>query len=180
MIRITGGQWRGRYIDSPKTKDIRPTTGLVRESLFSRIQSQLQGARFLDLFAGSGLIGIEALSRGATYVLAVEKTPAHFRLIENNYAKLGISSTQSRILRQDALALAASPNPEGPFDIAYLDPPYGFPALETITQHLIINGWVTGLIIIEQSSREPNLTGIHVKSYIQKNFGETRLNFLEI
>src|SRR5690606_21137258 len=122
----TGGKWRGRGIQSPpRGAEIRPTTSLMRESVFNRVQSMIDGGRFLDLFAGSGIMGLEALSRGAAFVLAVEKDPRQIRVLRQNAEALQADESQYRLMQRDAVALAGKKNPDAPFDIVFADPPYG-------------------------------------------------------
>ncbi len=128
MIRIGGGQLRGQQIYCPKGKDIRPTTSLLRESLFNILSARLGNARFLDLFAGCGIVGIEALSRGAQCVIAVEKVPAHCRILEKNRDRVSFTPEQYQIICQDVFQwikrLPLEENPKNRFDLIFLDPPY--------------------------------------------------------
>ncbi len=176
MIRLTGGQLNGRQIASPKNRDIRPTTGRVRESVFSKIQPRLYDARFVDLFAGTGVMGLEALSRGAGFVMAVEKHPVHARLIRENYEKLGIAPEQHKILNLDVERFVekSSDKTQLPFDLIYLDPPYGYPEMEKLINQLTKHGWLAsdGLILIEQGADDPKLSNFDYKSY-----GDTVLGF---
>ena len=154
MIRITAGVYRGRQIKSPADKAIRPTTSRVRESVFARIQFELPDARFLDCFSGSGLMGIEAVSRGAGFVMAVEKQLPHVKLIEANYQQLKVSLDRYQVLRYDVDKLLSQPPKEivAPFQFVYMDPPYGYPAAQALVHNLLQNGWLAseGKILLEQ------------------------------
>lgn len=175
MIRITGGQLRGRTIESPpKSRQVRPTTALIRESVFSRIQYQLPGARFLDLFAGSGIMGLEAISRGAEFVLAIELHPEQSRMIRKSYAALNIPESQGKVVQYDAQKLLLKPCVEEPFDIIFMDPPYGFEALQQLADAIIQNGWLKpeGIILIEHGNREPELLG-----FARKVYGDSVLSY---
>lgn len=167
MIRITGGTLHGQVIASPKDKAVRPTTGMVRESLFSMLQTYLPGSRFLDLFAGSGLMGIEAVSRGTGFVLAIEQNREHVRLIQSNYQKLKIGIEKAKVVPLDVFRFVERQNKEEAFDIVFADPPYGLPNINRIIGHLKENGWVKpeGIIIIENSSREACPEGFSIKPY---------------
>lgn len=167
MIRITGGTLHGQVIASPKDKAVRPTTGMVRESLFSMLQTRLPGGRFLDLFAGSGLMGIEAVSRGAEFVLAVEQNRDHVRLIQSNYQKLKIDLQRAKVVPMDVLRLVERPNREEAFDIVFADPPYGLANINRAAEHIRQNGWLKpdGVLVIENSSREAAPEGFAVKPY---------------
>lgn len=175
MIRITGGQYRGRQILSPKSDNVRPTTGRVRESLFSQLQPWLTGARFMDCFAGSGLMGLEALSRGASFVLAVEQDSATLRLIRRNYQELDISLEHYKLLGTPVEKLIARPCREQPFDIIYLDPPYGTVELQPLVDNLKVHDWLApnGWIIVEHGDRDSAL-----EEATRKIYGETALSFI--
>lgn len=173
MIRVTGGKFKGRSVDSPpRNRPVRPTTGLIRESIFNRFQYHLPGCRFLDLFAGSGIMGLEALSRGADFVLAIESDPEQCRLIRKNYLTLGLSESDAKIIAHDVQAVLKRPCNEASFDLIFMDPPYGYVHLATTIQACIEQGWIhpEGVIIVEQGLRDPDLEG-----FTRKNYGDTSL-----
>ena len=120
-MRISGGELRGRNILVPKSDAIRPTQDRVREALFSIIQCETPGARFLDLFAGTGAVGLEALSRGARRAVFVEMSAKHVEILRRNIDAFG-KSAQSEVARADAYRYIAGYCGEG-FDIAFADPP---------------------------------------------------------
>ncbi|HXT20718.1 MAG TPA: 16S rRNA (guanine(966)-N(2))-methyltransferase RsmD [Thermoanaerobaculia bacterium] len=123
-LRLTGGELRGRRLRVPA--GVRPTEGRLREALFSIWQSELPGARFLDLFAGAGGVGLEAVGRGAARVVLVEGDPRTLRTLKENVAAVGAeSATRLYRLRLPA-GLAVLREREAPFDLAFVDPPYGF------------------------------------------------------
>ncbi len=181
MIRLTGGQLNGRQIGSPKNKAIRPTTSRVRESVFAKIQPKLYEARFLDLFAGSGIMGLEALSRGASFVMAVEKHPGHAQLIRENYQKLCVLPEHYKILNLDAEHLMAktSDEKESAFDVIYLDPPYGYRPMEKLVANILKNHWLApkGLLLIEQGAQDNRLSDIEYPEVEYKSYGDTVLGF---
>jgi 16S rRNA (guanine966-N2)-methyltransferase len=119
--KITGGSLGSRKVKSPKSLHVRPTPGRVKESLFSILMHRIDGARVLDLFAGTGAIGFEAASRGAARVVAVEGHRETALAIEETARDLGLGSRHETI---GAPAERALYRIEGPFDIVYLDPPY--------------------------------------------------------
>lgn len=121
-MRIVGGTLRGRPLRAPRGLDIRPTADRVREAWFNILGPRLPGARVLDLFAGSGALGLEALSRGAAAVTFVERHPAALRALSANVRGLGMED-HATVRRQDALALVATLDARA-FDIALADPPY--------------------------------------------------------
>jgi 16S rRNA (guanine966-N2)-methyltransferase len=124
-MRIVGGEGRGRRLRAPRGLRTRPTAERVREALFDIVGPAVAGTRVLDLFAGTGAVGIEALSRGAARAVFVEKDPAALRALRANLAAVGASRAQARVVGDDALGcldrLAAE---EGAFDLVFLDPPY--------------------------------------------------------
>ena len=121
-IRIIAGEFGGRRIKTPGTDKVRPTADRVREAWFSILQGSIPGARVLDLFAGSGALGFEALSRGAVSVDFVEQHAASFAIIRDNAATLNVAD-QVTIHRTDAIRFAERLQP-GAYDVAFADPPY--------------------------------------------------------
>src|SRR4030088_3459460 len=119
-VRIIGGLWRSRLIEFPGAADLRPTPDRVRETLFNWLGQDLSGMTCLDLFAGSGALGFEALSRGAASVIMVEKDPAVLRALRDNARKLG--ATGLTRARGDAQECARGAPPR--FDVVFVDPPY--------------------------------------------------------
>lgn len=121
-VRITGGEHRGRRLEVPASA--RPTSGRLREALLAIWGDRLPGCRFLDLFAGSGAVGLEAASRGALTVLAVEKDPRALRLLERNRRALGAAEVEIRRLRLPEGLAQLVREEAGPFDLIFADPPY--------------------------------------------------------
>ena len=119
-VRIIGGLWRSRLIEFPDAADLRPTPDRVRETLFNWLGRDLTGMVCLDLFAGSGALGFEALSRGAASVIMVEKNPAVLRALRDNAQKLG--ATGLTVVRSDALEFVRGARSR--FDVVFVDPPY--------------------------------------------------------
>ncbi len=126
-MRIISGTARGRRLKSLPGDDVRPTTDKVKEAIFSAIQFDIEGRRFLDLFAGSGQMGLEALSRGAESAVFVDSSAESVRICKENVISTGFSE-QSKIIRNDALTFLSLTNEV--FDFAFLDPPYGGGLLE--------------------------------------------------
>jgi 16S rRNA (guanine966-N2)-methyltransferase len=119
-VRIIGGLWRSRIIEFPDAEDLRPTPDRVRETLFNWLGRDLTGMACLDLFAGSGALGFEALSRGAASVVMIEKNPAALRALRDNARKL--DATGLTVVRGDALEFVRSARSR--FDVVFVDPPY--------------------------------------------------------
>jgi len=124
-VRIIAGEWRGRRIEVAEGTAVRPTPDRVRETLFNWLRDSLTGARCLDLFAGTGVLGFEALSRGAAEAWLVEHDAALVAALENTAKILG---AQPRVVRRDAHAFLREP-PNARFDVVFLDPPYTLPVL---------------------------------------------------
>lgn len=122
-VRIIGGQWRGKKLSFPDVAGLRPTPDRIRETVFNWLQFHLHGARVLDLFAGSGAFGLEALSRGASYAVLVEKERNAVIQLNTHLRQLRIDNN-ARVEHSDALRYLQH-RPEQPFDVVFLDPPYG-------------------------------------------------------
>jgi len=122
-VRIIAGRWRGRTIKPPAGSRVRPTADRVREAWMSIVMPDLPGARVLDLFAGSGALGLEALSRGAELAEFVELAPKSLKSLKENAASLGAGDA-AIVHRADALRFVAALEPHA-FDVAFADPPYG-------------------------------------------------------
>jgi 16S rRNA (guanine966-N2)-methyltransferase len=149
-LRIIGGQWRGRILEFPSVAAIRPTPDRVRETVFNWLQSHIVGASCLDLFAGSGALGIEALSRGASQVVFVDYEPGIGKYLRAMLQRLG-SSTGS-VHTADSLKWLGEATQS--FDIVFLDPPFGVDVLSTVCQRLEQGCWLkpAALIYIECAS----------------------------
>jgi 16S rRNA (guanine966-N2)-methyltransferase len=147
-LRIIGGAWRGRRLRFPPTQDIRPTPDRVRETLFNWLAARVPGASCLDLFAGSGALGLEALSRGAARLTFVERDPSAARVIAARLEEWGAQG--ARVENVDARRFLES-TPAEPFDIVFLDPPFASTLLEETAARLEQGGWLASdaLIYIE-------------------------------
>lgn len=152
VIRIIGGTWRGRRFRFADVPDIRPTPDRVRETLFNWIAGRVVGARCLDLFAGSGALALEALSRGAESAVLVEQNAVAVRSLTELIATLGAKN--ARIEREDALRFLG--RSAMPFDIVFLDPPFAAGLLSKSAALLEGHGWLApdALIYVESSARE--------------------------
>jgi 16S rRNA (guanine966-N2)-methyltransferase len=154
-MRIVGGTLRGRALASPKHEGLRPTSDRVREAVFNILTHglpdlSLEGAKVLDVFAGTGALGLEALSRGAREVVFVDVEPAVVRHIGDTLRELACD--RGRTVRADAAGYLAQP--ATPFDVIFLDPPFSAPVLPDICQRLQSGGWLKegGLVYIESPS----------------------------
>lgn len=144
QLRIIGGKWRNSRLAVGDAPGLRPTSSRARETLFNWLQPVLPGARVLDLFSGSGALGLEALSRGAREALLVERAPELADGLEANLRRLRAADS-ARVVRADALALLAAPM-YGRFDIVFLDPPFDQvlwqPALAALEPWLAEQAWL--------------------------------------
>jgi len=153
-MRIVGGSLRGRALVTPKSQNIRPTADRLRESLFNILahayDDPVAGARVLDLFAGTGALGLEALSRGAAFALFVDDGAEARALIRENVAALGLGGV-SRIFRRDATRLGPA-HPIEPFSLVFLDPPYGQGLAEKALASAREGGWLmpNALAVVEE------------------------------
>jgi 16S rRNA (guanine966-N2)-methyltransferase len=156
-MRIVGGRFRGRTLAAPKSQAIRPTADRLRESLFNILvhayADPITGARVLDLFAGTGALGLEAMSRGAAFALFVDEGAEARALLRNNVEALGLGGT-SRIFRRDATKLGSA-HPVEPFSLAFLDPPYGKGLAERALSSARDGGWlVAGALVVVEEARD--------------------------
>jgi 16S rRNA (guanine966-N2)-methyltransferase len=156
-LRIIGGQWRGRKLRFADGEGLRPTTDRVRETLFNWLQPLIHGARCLDLFAGSGALGLEALSRGAGEVIFVETNPRAIGALRENLALL--EAENGRVQPGDALLFLRGP--ARPFDVVFLDPPFHRDLLTPALKLLDEGGWLAAgahiYIELEAEGGEPGL-----------------------
>jgi 16S rRNA (guanine966-N2)-methyltransferase len=156
-MRIVGGRLRGRTLVAPKSNAIRPTADRLRESLFNILahayDDPVTGARVLDLFAGTGALGLEALSRGAVFTLFVDDAAEARALLRENIAALGLAGA-SRVFRRDAAKLGAA-HPLAPFSLAFLDPPYGRGLAEQALAAAHAGGWLApdAFVVVEESAK---------------------------
>ncbi len=178
MLRIVAGQLKGRRLKTPAGSDTRPTSDRVREALFAVLGSRVSGARVADLFAGSGALGLEALSRGAAHCLFVERRRGAIKALEANIAALDVAA-RSRVLMADASAGSRPILAAAPFDLVLADPPYGRGFVDRLTRLAARPGFLApgGLVVIEHAPQEappPELLrlGDH------RRYGRTELSFL--
>ena len=169
-MRIIAGSRKGHKIQAPRGLDTRPTSDRVRENVFN-ILGPLEGATVLDLYAGSGAMGLEALSRGATRAVFVEHDGDAVRTIERNLDKLRLSAT---ILRQDAVrALAAEAGAGRKYDLVLVDPPYTMTDYALLARYLPLVLAEDGVIVVETAARtEPELP---LAQRTSRTYGSARL-----
>jgi len=151
-MRIIAGTLKGRRIESPDWEGLRPTSDRLRETLFNVLAPHIDGARFLDGFAGTGAVGIEALSRGASHVTFVEHDSRAIRLLEGNLARAGVKDRYAIIRTGFAQAFRGAVTPS--LDIIFLDPPYGRASLESALDAVAPLTTDGTLLVIEHARRD--------------------------
>jgi 16S rRNA (guanine966-N2)-methyltransferase len=181
-MRIVAGKFRGRPLAAPGDERTRPTSDRVRESVFNILEHgiagfSLGGIRVLDLFAGTGALGLEALSRGAAFCLFVEEDAAARGAIRSNIEALGVGGV-TKVFRRDALALGPAGN-RGRFGLVFLDPPYERELAPAALAPAVAGGWLVqgAVAVIEESRRAgivlpPGFTALH-----QRIWGDTQVLF---
>ncbi|WP_300680094.1 16S rRNA (guanine(966)-N(2))-methyltransferase RsmD [Nocardioides sp.] len=180
MTRIIGGSAGGRRLATPRGSQTRPTSDRVREALFSAVESwcgSLQGLRFLDLYAGSGAVGLEAWSRGAGVVTLVESDRKTAALIAGNARDLGFA--KANVVGAAVASTLLAP-PAAPYDVVFSDPPYPLTEDELATDLglLVEHGWLVpgALVVVERSARSPEPTWPEgFSEQRSKKYGETTL-----
>jgi 16S rRNA (guanine(966)-N(2))-methyltransferase RsmD len=170
-VRVIAGELGGRKLASPRGRGVRPTADRVREALFSIIAADVPGARVLDLFAGSGALGIEALSRGAARATFVERSRAALRALEANLSALGLDA---EVVRGDALAfLRTASDRAREYSLVLLDPPYGLAGrLGPTLSPLLAPVLAPGAIVVAESDRRAPLT-IAMPLADERRYGDT-------
>jgi len=153
-VRVIGGEWRGRRIPIVAGTDVRPSPDRVRETLFNWLRESIVGARCLDLYAGTGVLGFEALSRGAAHTTFVERDPRLVAALEAQAESFGV---RPRIVRRDVAAFLDG-SPDERFDIVFLDPPYAEP-IEPLVARLRAWAAADALVYVERP-RRPGLPPI--------------------
>ena len=184
-MRVVGGRFRGRAIAAPRHEGLRPTSDRVRESVFNILEHgigdfALEGARVIDLFAGTGALGIEAVSRGAAYALFVEEAAEARALIRTNVEALGLTGT-TRIFRRDATDLG-SVGTMAPFLLAFRDPPYGKGFGEAALLALRDGGWLTpggGVVLEERADADVTLPEGYTE-IDRRRWGDTQAVFARL
>jgi 16S rRNA (guanine966-N2)-methyltransferase len=171
-VRIIGGGWRGRRVSFPDIPGLRPTPDRVRETLFNWLQHAISGARCLDLFAGSGALGLEALSRGAQQLVFVEQAVAAARALQEQLVRFG-GETRGQVVEMGAArylrALAQ------PFDIVFLDPPFGRDALAEYIPLLDTGQWLKpGALVYLENEKQAGVPPLpaHWQLLKSKSAGE--------
>ena len=182
-MRIVGGRLKGRVLSAPSSRAIRPTSERLRESIFDilehRFPGQVDGARVVDLFAGTGALAIEALSRGARFALFVDNGAEARALLRANVETLALGGV-TRIWRADATKLGSAPA-GGPFALAFLDPPYGQAFAGPALGSLVEGGWLepNALCVVEEASKAEIAAPDGLVLMDERTYGDTKIAILQ-
>jgi 16S rRNA (guanine966-N2)-methyltransferase len=181
-MRIVGGRLGGRTLAAPKSRNVRPTGDRLREALFNilahRYDDPITGARVLDLFAGTGALGLEAMSRGAAFALLIDDGAEARALIRQNVEALGLGGV-TRIFRRDATKLGAV-HPNEPFGLVFLDPPYRKGLAEKALASLRDGGWLApeALVIVEEAEDAGFMAPQGYAEIERRRYDDTEFTFL--
>jgi 16S rRNA (guanine966-N2)-methyltransferase len=181
-MRVVGGSLRGRPLAAPKSAAIRPTADRLRESVFNILAhaygDPVAGARVLDLFAGTGALGIEALSRGAAFTLFIDEGAEARALLRENVTTLGLGGS-CRIFRRDATRLGPA-HPLEPFTLAFLDPPYGQGLAERALAATRDGNWLTtdALVVVEEATKARFTAPDGFEESERRSYDDTEFIFL--
>ena len=185
-MRIVSGRFRGKAITTPEGPGTRPTSDRARQAMFNILEHAawgpaLEDLRVIDLFAGSGALGLEALSRGAAFALFVETDEDARGAIRDNIDAYGLFGC-TRLHRRDATDLGLKPASAGsPFDLAFLDPPYGKGLAERALAELMKGEWLAegAVVVVERGSREPPISVAGYEVLDERVYGIAKITFLE-
>ncbi|MFK8138277.1 MAG: 16S rRNA (guanine(966)-N(2))-methyltransferase RsmD [Bdellovibrionales bacterium] len=181
-MRIIAGKFRGRQLVSFKADHIRPTTDRVKESVFNVLSPYFDGARVLDLYAGTGNLGIEALSRGANSVTAVELNPKSIEIIRKNTELVSLNSEEHRVIKSDVIQYLEKYSGDA-YDIIFIDPPFtkklAHASMQAISKSQVMDS--STLVMIESSSKE-RIDEVYppVIRYKQKEYGDKIVSYFEL
>lgn len=182
-MRIVGGDFRGRPLAAPRTSSIRPTTDRTREAVFNvlahRFADRLVGARVLDLFAGTGALGLEALSRGAAYCVFIEESSEGRGLIRTNVETFGLTG-RTKVFRRDATSLGEA-GTMAPFGLVFADPPYGKGLGEAALASARAGGWLApgALCVVEEAASAAFAPGEGFEIVDERAYGDTIIRFVQ-
>ena len=174
-LRVSGGEARGRRLKAPK--NIRPTQGMVKQAIFNMVGPDIEGAIVLDLFAGSGALGIEALSRGAAAVTFVDQQPRGLAILRQNLDALGFKD-RARLIRSDVVRwLEASPDAVRPVDFVFLDPPYDDVVLDKTLK--VLDRELGDAVVLAEHSRRQRLPQLQrLRLDRERRYGDTIVTVL--
>ena len=178
-MRIIAGEKRGLLLQTPQDMSIRPTYDRVREAVFGRLQFDIRDACVLDLFAGTGALGIEALSRGARSAVFVDQSPAAIKIIRSNLEKAKFSD-RAQVIFQDAFSALRQLTGHTRFDVVFIDPPYRdmlyAQTLDTLHECAVL---ADGATLVLESDEPTDLTHPAYGTVKTKKYGKTYITYLE-
>jgi 16S rRNA (guanine966-N2)-methyltransferase len=183
-VRVVGGRLKGRNLASPASREIRPTADRLRESVFNILvhahDDPIEGARVLDLFAGTGALGIEAVSRGAAFTLFVDNGAEARALLRNNVEALSLGGV-TKVYRRDATNLGPA-HPMEPFSLVFLDPPYGKGLAEQALVSMRDGGWLTpgALLVVEEAKAAAFVAPDGFEELERRVYDDTEFVFLRL
>jgi 16S rRNA (guanine966-N2)-methyltransferase len=185
-MRVTAGLYGGRTLATPHDNRVRPTADKVRQAIFNILLHNdlgltLEAARVADLFAGTGAMGIEALSRGAAFCLFVDDSAESRALVRQNVEALALTGV-SKIWRRDATKLGPmAAGAGGPFHLAILDPPYHKGLIEPALAALLEGGWLTeGAAVVAETAHDETVEGAGYTRVQERVYGEAKVTFLRV
>ncbi len=181
MLRVSGGSIRGRLLVGPKGLTLRPTTARMREFIFYQLGKRIEDARVLDLFAGTGILGIEALSRGASHAVFVERARSSLEILRKNLIRSSFS-TKATILSEDVFStLRKLGKQEKTFDLIFADPPfsekYRTAIVQTVDDTHVLHP--QGVLIVEHDRRDPDHSQTKLSLIKATRFGDCVVSFYE-
>jgi 16S rRNA (guanine966-N2)-methyltransferase len=185
-LRIVSGEFRGKALAAPKGDTTRPTSDRARQAIFNILEHAawspgVRDRRVIDLFAGSGALGFEAISRGASFCLFVETDEAARGAIRENVDAMGLFG-RTRVHRRSATDLGVRPGADGPaFDLAFMDPPYAKGLGEQALERLAAGGWLTpgAIVVFERGADEPPFVVESFEVLDERDYGAARVFFLK-
>lgn len=185
-MRIVGGSFRGRRLTVPEGRDIRPTSDRVREAVFNILvhgfEIEWDGMSVLDVFAGSGAVGLEALSRGASHATFIDDNDLAIRCVRQNAGAVG-AARGATVLKLDATRLPPPPLvAEAPCGVAFLDPPYGSGLAAATLAGLAARGWIGpgSICVVEMAAKEPFKAPDRFDLVDERRYGAARVLFLDL
>ena len=180
-MRIIGGQYRGRKLESFKGRDVRPTSDRVRESLFNILAQRTRDACALDLFSGTGALGIEALSRGARMAVFVDNSVHSLGVLRKNLERCVLARDGIRVIQWDIARSLECLRPYAQtFDLVFLDPPYQRELASVAMQHLLLSGCLApeAVLVVEHEARSaPEVESERFTCIDRRRYGRTGLSF---
>ena len=184
-MRVISGLARGHKLVCPEGASVRPTSDRAKEAIFSALGARVYGSHFLDVFSGSGAVGIEAISRGAEFVAFIESEPAHSGIILRNLAHISkaVAGADYKVLTEDAAgALTGLSASSLAFDIIFLDPPYKSGLLESALRHIYELSLLKtgGIIAAETGKDEKEPSAPHFNIIKKKTYGAASVYYMEI